>query len=145
VNVSLEESTLLEAGRAIRPFIGDLVAEPAAAAALDLDLASALALADLAAAATEVLKLLTASQATAEWLIDFDKLGCPPAFGPPPGVRGVFLLDGDGELVRARRFRCPASNDFTWYRRSAAQPIPFCPTDNVRLVPDLDDPALARP
>jgi hypothetical protein len=137
--VSLDDSTLMEAGRAIRPFISELVAEPAAAAALDRGLASALARADTPAAATEVLTLLIASQATADWLIDFENLGYPPAFRPPSGVRGVFLLDGDGELVRARRFRCPKRNDFTWYRRSAAQPIPLCPTDEVRLVPDRDD------
>lgn len=136
--MSLDDSTLLEAGRAIRPFVSELAADPAA---LDRDLASALALADASAAAAEVLRLLTAGQATADWLIDFEKLGYPPAFRPPPDARGGFLLPGDGELVRARRFRCPERNDYTWYRRSAAVPIAFCPTDRVRLVPDDLPPA----
>ena len=136
--MSPDESTVIEAGRAIRPFIGELIADPAEAAALDRDLASALTLADASAAAAEVLTLLTGSQPAAEWLIDFEKLGYPPAFRPALGVRGGFLLNGDGELLRARRFRCPVGNDYTWYRRTAAQPIAFCPNDKVRLVPDPD-------
>lgn len=135
--MSPDESMVMEAGRAIRPFIGKLIADPAEAAALDRGLVSALTQADTAAAA-EVFTLLTASQPTAEWLIDFEKLGYPPAFRPAPGVRGGFLLDGDAELVRAWRFRCPANNDYTWYRRTVSQPIAFCPNDKVRLVPDPD-------
>ena len=136
--MSPDESTVIEAGRAIRPFISELIADPAEAAALDRDLASAVTLANASAAAAKVFKLLTANQPAAEWLIDFDTLGYPPAFRPAPDVRGGFLLDGDGELVRARRFRCPVKNDYTWYRRTASQPIAFCPNDKVRLVPDPD-------
>lgn len=130
-----DDSTVLEAGRAIRPFVSELIAGPGEAAALDRDLAAALALADRPAAAAEVLRLLTASQSAAEWLMDFEELGLPPALGPPSEVRGV-TLDGDGPILRSIRFRCPEANDYTWYRRNVAQPIIFCPTHHVRLVPD---------
>jgi hypothetical protein len=132
-----EESTVLEAGRAIRPFISELIAGPGEAAALDRDLAAALARGDKSAAAAEVLQLLTASQPTAEWLMDFEELGLPPALKSAPQVRGV-TLPGDGPILRSIRFRCPDGNDFTWYRRNAAKPIEFCPTHHVRLVPDTE-------
>jgi hypothetical protein len=139
VNVDPDESAVLEAGRAIRPFIGEVIAEPGQTAALDQALAAALALDDGQTAAAEVLKLLTASRPAAEWLVDFLELGVPPALAPAPETRGP-TLPGTGDILPSRRFRCPA-NDYTWYRRTAGQPIPFCPTHNRRLVPDVQDTA----
>lgn len=138
--MSLDDAVVLEAGRAIRPFLGELIAEPEQAAALDRDLAAALVLAaGDPSAVTAILGLLTACQPAAEWLIDFAESGLPPALASEPAVRGgVFLmLPGAGEVPRARRFVCPLNNDYTWYRRTAAQPIAFCPTDKIRLVPAL--------
>jgi hypothetical protein len=130
-----DDMTLLEAGRAIRPFITELISATDDAAALDRDLAAALALADEPVAAAEVFRLLMASQPAAEWLLDFEDVGLPPALWPAGVVRGV-ELQGDGAILRSARYRCPAGNDYTWYRRSVAKPIEKCPTHHVLLVPD---------
>jgi hypothetical protein len=146
VSVEPDAATVLEAGRAIRPFLGELALGPAEAATLDRDLAEALADAVAAPderAATTVFELLIAHQVAAEWLLDFAELGgLPPALDSGHPVRGgaSALGQGGGSVVPARRFRCPAGNDYVWYRRTVAQPIGTCPTHQVRLVPDVPAP-----
>jgi len=135
--MELDEKMLLEAGRAIRPYLADLDLTGDDAAALDSGLAAVLS--EIAAgSAGAVFTLLTKYDASAEWLLDFQDSGLPPALknsGPYRG--GLDALGGDGELVPARRFRCPEKNDYVWYRRSAAHPVRVCPNHQVRLVPDL--------
>ncbi|MBV9024938.1 MAG: hypothetical protein JO362_14385 [Streptomycetaceae bacterium] len=44
-------------------------------------------------------------------------------------------LPGAGEQVPSERFRCPAGDDYEWYRMSLAQPVKECPTHHVLLIP----------
>ena len=132
----MEDRVVLEGGRAIRPYLDELALEAGDAASLDRGLAEALAAADERDAATAILELLTGHPAAAEWLLDFEELGVPPALDAGHPVRGASGLSGDGGIVRAMRFRCPVNNDYVWHRRTVGQPVRSCPTHQVRLVPD---------
>jgi len=116
---------ILDAGRAIRPFLGDLVPERWR----ELDAALAAALAE-APDFERVLALLTAERATAAWTVAFVAEGAPPS---ADAVRGYEPLLGVGSPIRAPRFRC-RYGDYLWYRRSAGLPIPQCPTHGIPLV-----------
>jgi hypothetical protein len=123
----MDDAALLEAGRAVRPYLAEMGLEEA----LDGELAAALAAADPG----RILSLLTAQPATADWLVGFSRTGLPPAV-VPEATRSYSPLAGHGEVARARRFTCPVAGDFVWYRRVEGQPIRSCPTHQVRLVPD---------
>jgi hypothetical protein len=134
--MQVENGVVLEAGRTIRLFLGELAIEPEEIAALDHALAEALTEHDAEGSAALVFELLTARTSTAEWLLDFAELGLPPDLDAGYPVRGGgSALGSNGEPVQAMRFHCPVGDDFSWYRRSAAQRIPSCRTHGIRLVP----------
>ena len=136
--MQIEDGVTLEAGRAIRLYLGELDIEPGEAAALDRALSEALTEHDAADSAALVFGLLTAHRPAAEWLLDFAELSLPPELDAGYPVRGGgSALASDGEPVRALRFHCPVGDDFSWYRRSVAQTIPSCRTHKIRLVPDV--------
>jgi hypothetical protein len=118
---------MLDAGRAIRPFLRDLAPERW----LEIDAALAAALADTPDA-ERVFELLTADRATAAWTVTFIADGAPPS---ADAVRGYEPLRGLGSPIRAPRFRCQ-HGDYLWYRRSAALAVPQCPTHRIPLVAD---------
>lgn len=124
-----EAEAVLEAARAIRAYLRELVADPDAA---DRELAAALAEADAVRARAE----LRSRPKTRRWTADFLRLGVPADLVPST-VRSGAAPPGHGEVVRAPRFRCPQGNDYVWYRRTASSPIPLCPTHDVRLAPDV--------
>jgi hypothetical protein len=118
------DQTILEAARAIRPYLARL--EVPDAARTDAMLAAA-----LAEDADHVLVVLRAHDATWQWFLDFAKTGLPPdvailrerAYDPMPG---------HGDPVSAPRFECPRK-DYVWYRRAVGQEPPLCPTHLVPL------------
>lgn len=118
----------LDAGRAIRAYLGDLLAADEARALED-----ALVPALMGEDADAVLALITRDQATAAWTLAFIRDGEPPG-GSTRGP-GYAPLAGHGSVIAAPRFRCP-QGDFLWYRRRASVRVPLCPTHGVPLAPD---------
>ncbi|MGW3291088.1 hypothetical protein ACWDR3_41290 [Streptomyces sp. NPDC001002] len=124
---------ILEAGRAIRPYLAELFPErPGTRQELDVRLATALALTarDKEAAASQVHALLRAHPETAHWTVKFTERGVPEE-----AVRRGHGPSGPGELVAAPRYACPVDDDYVWYRRSASILPPRCPTHDVRVRP----------
>jgi hypothetical protein len=122
------DESILDAARAIRPFLQELV--PLEAAELDKHLADLLAQAVQGEKVTnKIVKGLSNRDSTREWVAQFLKEGAPPvsrASGslPPPG---------DPKPVLAPKYVCP-QGDYTWYQMSAGSIIPSCPTHHVSLV-----------
>jgi hypothetical protein len=122
---------ILDAGRAIRPYLDDLV--PDRAGELDAELAAALLDDDAEATEARVLDLLTRDPTTAAWTVAFVAEGRPASAEIRSGYQP---LPGHGSPTPAARFRCPFG-DYLWYRRSAGLPVPLCPTHRAPL--ELDD------
>jgi hypothetical protein len=128
---------VIEAARAIRPYLDDLVG-PHAAAALDRRLADTLLdPADPAERARRLRDLLTTQPATRRFLTEV--LTDPPLFRPPyqqPRYQSRNPASGsplgDPSPTAADRYTCP-QGDYVWYRPDVATPIPGCPTHQVRL------------
>jgi hypothetical protein len=74
-----------------------------------------------------ILDLLTRDERTLAWTKEFLRVGHAAdfrrAYDPLPGV---------GRPLRAMKYQCP-QNDYVWYTRSAASPVPECPTHHVAL------------
>jgi hypothetical protein len=123
---------VLEAARAIRPYLATLC--PGEAVVVDPDLARLLA----AAAAGEdvrgpVLDRLRAQPATWQWWLEFARRGAPPDV-TAGAHRGYGELAGEGAPVAMPRFVCPRG-DYVWYRRAVGHRPPVCPTHRVALEP----------
>ena len=138
---------VVEAARAIRPYLDELVG-PRAAAGLDRRLAETLLdPADTPERTAERARglrgLLGAHPATRRFLTEV--LTDPPWFRPPyqqpryhraPDGRrttGSAGLLGDPHPTGATRYTCPRG-DYVWYRPDIGTPVPDCPTDQVPLV-----------
>jgi hypothetical protein len=123
---------VLEAARAIRPFLRGLVDSPAVAASLDQRLADELAdTTDLPASAGRLRDVLDADEDT-RWFLQQVLLDAPRF--RPPYVQSQRLRAlppatpaGDPAPVRADRYVCP-HGDYTWYRPDVATPVPGCQT-----------------
>ena len=128
-----DADAILEAGRAIRPHLPELLGDEAAP--FDARLAEALDADEPAARrADAVLAQLGARPACAEWVAAFLEQRVPPDL-VPLAERSVEPLPGGGEHVSADRYVCPRG-DYTWYRRAVGQRVGRCPTHpDVALVP----------
>ncbi|WP_239313787.1 hypothetical protein [Frankia sp. Cj3] len=136
-----DSTGVIEAARAIRPYLPRLLA-PAAAHALDQRLAAELTSpADPVATARQLRVLLDGQEDTAWFLAAV--LRDAPDYRPPyhqpqylsrqpPGGRAI--PPGDpGPVGGAARFACP-QGDYVWYRPDVATPVPACPTHQTPLV-----------
>jgi len=124
-----EPTDVLEAARSIRPYLNELV-EANVAAKIDSQLAALLAQIPLdQAIATQVVTLLTAQDATHQWLADFlqDQQ-------QPKHLRTWSPLPGQGSIVNAAKFVCP-QGDYIWHRPRVGVEPPTCPTHNLPLEP----------
>jgi hypothetical protein len=135
---------VLEAGRAVRPFLAELV-PPEVVAEVDADLAQLFARGsaadELAAAVRELLEAQEGTSAFLEQVLDD-----APRFRPPQIVSeladrgGEMALPGYSELpgqtgpVRATKFRCP-HGDYVWYRAEIGESPDRCPTHHCALDP----------
>ena len=139
---------ILEAGRAIRPYLTTLLGTDADR--VDANLAELLARADRSAVASAIEDVLERDAATRQWVSAFWRIG-----GMPPEVvvavypdldpraaerqvRATVLGGGGlpGDPVAAlpgKRYACPRG-DFAWYRLDAAEEVPECRTHRLRLV-----------
>jgi len=129
---------VLEAARAIRPYLSELTG-PAAArhdARLATLLADALAGHDVVG---ELRSVLEADDAMAAFLEEV--LDDAPEFRPPDvqagfgeARRNMQVPPGAiGPIADAGRHLCPRG-DYVWYRRAVGAPVPLCPTHELGLL-----------
>lgn len=126
-----EDTLLLDAARAIRGFLPELV-EQCFAAEVDDELVRLLALAEEGKPVLEqVAAVLSRSPETLDWVSAYLEHGVPPEFAE---VRErVFQgLEGVPAAPAPEKYRCP-SGDFVFYRRSVGIPVPQCPTHQIPL------------
>jgi hypothetical protein len=134
-----DDEGVLEAARAIRPYLDRLVESPDAAAELDRQLAGELGqVSDPSAAARRLRSLLKQHEDTA-WFLD-TVLADAPDHRPPyhqPGyrTRGTASPLGDAMPIAAARYNCPVCGNYVWYRPDIGTPVPCCKTDDVLLTP----------
>ena len=131
-----DDDGVIEAARAIRPYLTRLVDEPAVAGNLDRRIAEQLAgQADQAATASRLRALLEEHEDTAWFLtrVLTDKPHHRPPYQQPSSRRDIVSPAGDPGLIEADRYACPAG-DYVWYRPDIGAPIPDCPDHRIPLV-----------
>jgi len=132
-----DDDAVIEAARAVRPYLDRLVDTPAAAD-LDRHLADTLNdRPDQTATAGRLRILLEGKEDTAWFLAEV--LADAPHYRPPyqqprylQRQRGIPAPAGDPGPVDAPRYTCP-HGDYVWYRPDVGTPIPACPTHHIRL------------
>ncbi|GAA3796991.1 hypothetical protein GCM10023083_35390 [Streptomyces phyllanthi] len=128
---------ILDAARAIRPYLPNLLAfSPGSAARLDDELAQLLEKSAEPDTADRLRRVLESNPVTEVWVSQFLEFDVPPDF-IAPGTRGSATSGpaGDGEIVRpGPKFVCPVGGDVVWWRRHVGQDIPRCTTHGVTLV-----------
>jgi hypothetical protein len=139
----VEEQDVLEAARALRPRLPELVGEDAAR--VDAELERLLALADTGQPVKlELLSLFAERDPTRRWAHERLEPSSRLRGLDPPGGSSYARLPGDPQLsaqplaapaLPARpRYACPTCGWGPWRRFSAADQIPNCPDDGARLV-----------
>jgi hypothetical protein len=126
-----DDDGVLEAARAIRPYLSDLVG-PAKAGALDRRIADHLA--GPAVSVAELRSLLEEQEDTAWFLsrVLSDRPRYRPPYHQPAATRGIVSPAGDPALIEADRYSCPRG-DYVWYRPEVGSPVPDCPTHGLSL------------
>jgi hypothetical protein len=126
---------VLEAARAIRPYLKDLIDDPAVAGNLDRRIAEQFTdQADQAATASRLRVLLEKQEDTA-WFMNrvlTDKPHYRPPYHQPAYQRDIVSPAGDFGLIEADRYVCPAG-DYVWYRPDIGTPVPDCPDHHIPL------------
>ena len=133
--------TIVDAARAIRPYLGELLGE--GCDELDGRLADLLGPDVSPDQERQISDLLRSHPEAMEWTASFLELGEPPEIHVPQErgwgtVQGGTTL-GEVQPVAARRFGCPYG-DVVVYRRNAGEPVPLCHKHKRALEP-LDGPA----
>lgn len=126
---------VLEAARAIRPYLRDLVG-PAEAGTFDRRIADLLTgPADVAATVAALRALLAGHEDTA-WFLG-RVLADRPLYRPPyqqsVPQRDISRPAGDPGAIGADRYVCPAG-DYVWYRPDVGTRVPNCPDHGAALV-----------
>jgi hypothetical protein len=126
----MEEVKVVQAARAIRPYLTELIDSEEAAAVLDRRLVELLADAQAGMqVGMDLLLVLGERDATREWVAEY--LGDEPlperyrGWGPP----------GDVGAISTRRWVCP-HQDYDWYAPAMDERRRRCPAHGVELVPD---------
>ena len=132
-----DDEGVLEAARAIRPYLDRLVESADTAANLDRQLAEELGqVSDLSASAGRLRVLLEQREDTA-WFLS-RVLADAPDHRPPYHqagyrTRGTASPPGNVMPVAAARYNCPVCGNYVWYRPDTGTPVPRCRTDDVLL------------
>lgn len=130
-----DDDGVLEAARAIRPYLENLVDEPAVARNLDRRIAEQLTgQGDQAATASRLRALLEEHEDTAWFLsrVLTDRPRYRPPYQQPRDRRDIVSPAGDVGLIGADRYACPEGN-FVWYRPDIGTPVPDCPDHHLPL------------
>jgi len=129
-----DDDGVLEAARAIRPYLGDLVG-PAVAGMLDRRIADQFTSPANRTDMASRLRTLLEEQEDTAWFLS-RVLGDKPLYRPPyhqpTHQRGIISPAGDPGLVEADRYACPRG-DYVWYRPDIGTPVPDCPTHRISL------------
>ncbi len=139
--MSSNDDGVLEAARAIRPYLADLIGPDAA----ELDSRLARELADTSnwsQTVGRVRTLLSEHDDTAWFLAevlrdepDFRPPYYQPRFNRTAGDHSTPAgLAGNEGLILAARYVCPKNGDYIWYQPDIGADIPECPTDRVTLI-----------
>jgi hypothetical protein len=125
---------VVEAARAIRPYLDDLIG-PRAAASLDRQLADQLASPAASAEQVRRLRKLLDAHADTRWFLTealIDRPHFRPPYQQPHYLRRTGGPLGDPAPVDAPRYACP-QGDYVWYRPDVGSAIPRCPTHHITL------------
>jgi hypothetical protein len=129
-----DDEGVLEAARAIRPYLADLVG-PTVADRLDRRIADLLTGAEEQAIPAALLSLLEEQQDTA-WFLG-RVLDDRPRYRPPyvqgGPARDIASPAGDLGGIEADRYACPLG-DYVWYRPDVGTEVPACPDHRIPLV-----------
>jgi len=134
----MDDEGVLEAARAIRPYLSRLAESPDAAAELDRQLAEELGQVSDPSASARRLRILLEQHEDTAWFLG-RVLADAPDYRPPynqPEYRtrgGTASPLGDVTPVAAARYNCPICGNYVWYRPDVGTPVPRCRTDNVLL------------
>jgi hypothetical protein len=127
----VRDEDILEACRAIRPHLGELLGADLAEA-VDRELAGLLARAEAGEKVENaMLGLLTRHGATREWTAHYLR---SQEAGAADAERGYSPLPGTGSAISLDRYACP-EGDYEWFREDVDDPIPRCPAHDISLVP----------
>jgi hypothetical protein len=134
VNLSMRDNDIVEAGRAIRPYLKELIPEDAEA--VDQELAKYVDEPQTtgASSAKAILAILRKREPTRTWLAKMLATSESREF-PTSVTRSFEPPPGRPDAVSARKYVCP-QGDMVWYRMSAGSPIPKCTKHGVTLVPE---------
>jgi hypothetical protein len=128
---------VLEAARAIRPYLDRLVESPDAAVGLDRQLADELGQVSDPSASARRLRVLLEQHEDTAWFLDKVLADAPDYRAPyhQPGyrTRGIGSPAGDAMPIAAARYNCPVCGNYVWYRPDVGTPVPRCKTDDVPL------------
>lgn len=133
---------MLEAARAVRPYLAALTGPRAGA--LDAKLAQGLAASHAGQDATAFLRTVLESDDVTSAFLEA-VLADAPKHRPPdlqpanprgaPADTGMQLPPGDvGPVLHAGKWACPLG-DYVWYRPAIGTPVPPCPTHGPGLAP----------
>jgi len=130
--VNPDDEGVLEAARAIRPYLTGLVESPDAAAELDRQLADELGQVSDPSASAQRVRILLERHADTAWFLD-KVLADAPDYRPPshqPGsrTRGIAPPAGHAMPIAAARYNCPVCGNYVWYRPDVGTPVPRCRT-----------------
>ncbi len=130
-----DDDGVLEAARAIRPYLNHLVEDPAVAGTLDRRIADQLTgPADPAGTASRLRAMLEEQEDTAWFLsrVLTDKPRYRPPYQQPTHKRDIVSPAGEPGLVVADRYACQYG-DYVWYRPDVGTPVPDCPDHHIPL------------
>ncbi len=118
---------ILEAARAIRPYLPELLTAEQAKA-IDHQLTQLLTQQDQTKVDNLILDILCSQEPTRQWIDEFLELKLPPtlekSYQPIPGNLTP--------VSSVAKYTCPFG-DYVWYQRQVGEPIPNCPTHEVPL------------
>jgi hypothetical protein len=128
-----DDDPMLEVGRAIRPYLSDLLSDPDDAAAADADFAQLLAQASQGRPVEGAIRArLEADPDLHRWAAAFLQHGAPPEIVYEL-ERGGDAPPGDVGASPSRDvFACP-EGDYVWWRRVVGMAVPACPTHGIPL------------
>jgi hypothetical protein len=134
---AVPDDLLVEAARAVRPHLGELLPAPEAA---EVDRGLAEALNHPGVDRERVAVVVRGQAAVHAWVAEFvthavtdhDDLNVP---SKSPGAERYQGLPGDPRPGAPVRYACPEGADFVFYRRSPAIAVPQCPTHRLPLSP----------
>jgi hypothetical protein len=121
----LEEQEVLNAARAIRPHLPDLVGDDAVE--VDGQLQHLLARSEAGETVKiAILRVLSQRNATRQWANDLLKV--------PQRDRSYEGLPGKVQMVSVPRYICPKGDGTPWYRFSVGDQVPLCPNHRIPLI-----------